>query len=155
MIGARGLINFNGIDAQIEYLDTESGKECSFKPDILVLNEDKDAEIIEEWVKKLNENNVLVINADERRLYKFLHCCKAGVLTYGFSQKACVTASSVVENEGQTVQVCIMRSFESFAGDRILQQEFTVGLTGTQRNVSEILASVAISLLCGGSRDFL
>lgn len=148
VIGTRDLINFNSIDAQIRYLENECEENPQFEPDVLVLNCTVEPDLINKWVNKLKKDNILVINADERKLYQFLHKCRCGVLTYGFNPKACITASSVTEDE--TVQVCVLRSFKSFAGEKILQQEFAVDLSGIHGDVTDILASVTVSLLCRG-----
>jgi hypothetical protein len=149
VIGAQNLINFNGIEAAVTYLDKDAAYE-GYEPDILVLNGYTDNITTDKWVKKLKRHNIAVINADERMLYNFLPGIRCEVLTYGFNPKACVTASSVTEDTGTAVQVAVLRSFQSLTGDFILQQEFCVGLAQRNVNVAEVLASVVVSLLCAG-----
>ncbi|MDR1689354.1 MAG: hypothetical protein LBS21_12180 [Clostridiales bacterium] len=147
VIGARNLINFNGIETAVTYLD-EAGTQEEYEPDILVVNGYTDNVLISKWVKKLKKSGVAIINADERELYNFLPGLSCEVLTYGFNPKACVTASSVTEDNGISLQVAVLRSFQSLAGKLILQQEFCVDLAQKDVNIADVLASVVVSLLC-------
>lgn len=119
------------------------------KIDILVINDSKASELIKKWIENLNNNHILLINADDKCLMKMLTDCKCRVLTYGFNPKSCVSASSVMEGNDKKVQICVMRSFLNLSGEEVLQQEFSVSVNNCDQSVYDILASVSVGLICG------
>jgi hypothetical protein len=62
------------------------------------------------------------------------------VITYGFNNKVCVTASSVMDNE---MQICIQRDLPTLNGAHLEQQEFSVAVDTLERDPLNLLAALA------------
>lgn len=71
----------------------------------------------------LKPDAYLLVNADRKEIFRILAPKTAKLITFGFSTKSCVTASSVTEQE---LQVCIQRGFVSANGRPREPQEFSV-----------------------------
>jgi len=77
---------------------------------------------------------------------------RGNLITYGLNQKACITASSIVDNEldGQ-LHICIQRSFPTIADECTAVQEFPVHMYAL--GVELTIALVGAALVCGASLE--
>jgi UDP-N-acetylmuramyl pentapeptide synthase len=98
-----------------------TGREKQPKINVLVASEA--SPVIAEILPQLGSEDFLIVNADDKSIFPLLAQSKARLITYGFNNRACITASSVT-NDG--VQVCIQRGFTGPEGAEREPQEFPV-----------------------------
>jgi len=113
------------------------------KLDIVVATEA--TPILAEIVPKMAQDSYLVANADDKEIFPYLSPRKAQLVTYGFNNKACVTASSVTD-EG--LHICIQRSFTTLDGNTQDPQEFAA-LVGVTFSPETALGAAAAYAICG------
>ncbi|MCL2699099.1 MAG: hypothetical protein FWE68_02180 [Defluviitaleaceae bacterium] len=107
--------------------------------------------IAPKFLKELEPGDAVVINTDNKQLYSYLGGCRGRLITYGFSSKACVTASSVSGQPleyVQCIQLCIQRELPTLSGDPLEPQEFSVTFK-SPKNISCALGAVAAALIAG------
>ena len=100
------------------------------------------------FLKKLQPGDAVVVNTDNKSLYSYLGGCKGRLITYGFNSKACVTASSVIDQPYECIQLCIQRSLPTLSGGMLEPQEFPV-VFKSPKNIYCALGSVAAALIAG------
>jgi hypothetical protein len=83
---------------------------------------------------------VLIMNPDYREILGEAPKSPGPVITYGFNNKVCVTASSVSDNE---MQICIQRDLPTLDGSHLEQQEFAVAVDTLEKDPSHLLAALA------------
>lgn len=92
------------------------------KFDTIVVN--KEVLNNKQYLKQILENsNYLVINSDINLNLKDYSNIKSRIITYGFNNKATVTASSVTENN---IVICTQRNIEGINKKQIEQQESNI-----------------------------
>lgn len=111
--------------------------------DILIINNNLKKQSQESLIKSGISSKVTIINSDEKNIYKSLNNSKS-IITYGFNNKACVTASSVSES---SVLFCIQRVLHTLSGNTVVQQEFSISVKDTEDNIHSILAAVTSALI--------
>ena len=89
------------------------------KLDIVVASEA--SPVLAEIIPRMTDQDYLVVNADDKAIFPYLAQRSAKLITYGFSSKACITASSVTDDG---LQICIQRGFTALDGDKRDPQEF-------------------------------
>lgn len=89
----------------------------------------------------------MIVNADVNYRLKVPYASE--VVDYGFSRKATVTASSVVQEDwSQTFTCCIQRSFNTINGSHVQPREFKVHINVPGKyNIYNTLASITVLLL--------
>ncbi|MDR2940480.1 MAG: hypothetical protein LBV08_09205 [Clostridiales bacterium] len=124
------------------------------KFNVLVLNAENNYVYQNKLVSCLGEDDFLVLNADQKDVFNNISAIKANLITCGFNQKACITTSSIINSEYDTVLVCIQRAFKSINNKYIGQQEFSVNITSFKDNsIFNILSAIACILICGVEID--
>ena len=113
------------------------------KLDIVVATEA--TPILAEIVPKMAAGSYLVVNADDKEIFPYLSPRSARLITYGFNNKACVTASSVTD-EG--LHICIQRSFTTLDGKTQDPQEFAAPVDATFSPETALGAAAAYAI-CG------
>ena len=139
--------NYN-VDIVIVFLDAEDTK-IEERFNILLLNAEKNYVHQNKLIHKLETEDFLIIDADNSNLFNNIIFGNGTVITCGFNHKACVTTSSVIDNQQKIIQICIQRSFKTIKNKMINQQEFSVNLTNSDENVYNILSAVTAVLICG------
>ena len=91
----------------------------------------------------LSDADFLVINGDCKALFPYLSGLACPVITYGYSGKTCVTASST----DPEVQICIQRDLPSMNGEKLEQREFTYHPLHHEP-ADCVLAAVTAALVC-------
>ncbi len=136
----------NKYKMKVHYLyDTLENNNEKTEYDIVIIN--RPYNFAEKFISLLTPNDVLLINSDNKKINKCLKNNKAKIITYGLNNRACVTASSVVESQYKTVQCCVQRSLPTFKGEFIFQQEFSVNSTSCYVDVNCILACVTAAII--------
>lgn len=106
-------------------------------------------------LQHLNEQDYIIINADEIEILKKIHGKKVNIITYGLNPKASVTLSSIETIElSPTVQCCIQRSLITLAGIEIEPQEFPImlpvrGMKNVQNALSAVIAAMINDIKIG------
>ncbi len=101
---------------------------------------------IDKYVSALTNNDVLIINADNKEINGILHLNRAIVITYGYNNKACITCSSITESD---VTICVQRSFPALNGDVVEPREFVIKIQSQNISIHNILSAAAIALVSG------
>ena len=126
---AVGMVGQNGREMARAFLRMCQGKANCYhitenqqqgpKLDVLVASEA--SPILADLVPKMTPDGYLVVNADDKNIFPYLQPRRAKLITYGFNNKACVTASSITDDG---LHICIQRSFETLDGITRDPQEF-------------------------------
>ena len=124
---------------------------------ILVLNAENNYVHQNRLMGLMRNADYLIVDSDNRDLMNSLNFIRSimnfnGVLiTCGFNAKACVTTSSVIGSEYETIQVCIQHSFRTINNKIIDEQEFSLNISETSNdfNIFSILSGVISVLICG------
>ncbi|MCL2378838.1 MAG: hypothetical protein FWC77_06905 [Defluviitaleaceae bacterium] len=114
------------------------------KLDILVASEA--SPVLAELVPKMAPESYLVANADDKEIFPYLSPRKAKLITYGFNNKACVTASSVTDDG---LHICIQRSFTTLDGAIRDPQEFAAPIGSSLISPDVALGAAAVYAICG------
>ena len=85
-----------------------------------------------------------IMNPDHKDILAYAANSHGILITYGFNNKVCVTASSVMENE---VQICIQRDLPTISGRNIEQQEFGVSVDTEHSAPENLLAAITAALV--------
>ena len=94
-----------------------------------------------------------LVNTDRRGGCSFRRY-SGTLITYGLNQKACITASSIIDDDtesGGQIQVCIQRSFPTVSGECAAVQEFPIHMHGLGAEIT--IALVGMMLVCGAKVD--
>ncbi|MCL2403912.1 MAG: hypothetical protein FWC92_00050 [Defluviitaleaceae bacterium] len=114
------------------------------KLDILVASEA--SPVLSELVPKMTPESYLVANADDKEIFPYLSPRRARLITYGFNNKACVTASSVTDDG---LHICIQRSFTTLDGTTRDPQEFAAPIGSKPVSPETALGAAAAWAICG------
>ena len=87
-----------------------------------------------------------IMNPDQKEILACAANSRSLLITYGFNNKVCVTASSVMENE---MQICIQRELPTFTGKAVDQQEFGVSMDTENHSPENLLAAITAALVAG------
>ena len=113
--------------------------------DIVIVNEEHERAAC--IVGATRPGGVVLLNSDNIGLVASLASLvqerRAGLITYGLNQRACITASSI---SAAGLMVCVQRGFSTAHGETI-PQEFAVATHGLDAEVGMALAGAM--LLCG------
>lgn len=111
---------------------------------VLLITHAPDSSLAER-IARLDKQDYLIVNADDTAIFPFLAQSKnaASVITYGFNPKACITASSISENN---MQVCIQRGFVKPNGQACEPHEFSA-LIPLGADAGDVLAASAYGLV--------
>lgn len=102
-----------------------------------------------DFLNELTADDIVIINTDNKTLYNYLNGSRGRLITYGFSSKACVTASSVVDEAYECIQLCIQRSIPTLTGSILEPQEFSLSFDDTSKNIYCVLGAVTAALIAG------
>ena len=134
-----GIIGLNGQEMARAFLRMYGGndaycyhitdKQPEQKLNIVVA--DEVTPIFDTVVTTLGSDDFLIVNADDKTILNALKKIpkKSKLITYGFNNRACITASSVTND---CVQVCIQRGFFGLDGQEREPQEFSASTKGEQ-----------------------
>lgn len=122
-----GVVGKDGHEVEKELNRMSGGKaEClninndENELDILVVSEG--SPVLTKAIPKLSKSGYLVVNADDKTIFPYIVPANAKVVTYGFNNKACITASSISDD---SLQICIQRGFTALDGAIKDPQEFS------------------------------
>ena len=90
------------------------------------------------------ENRFFIMNPDQKDILAYAANSRGLIITYGFNNKVCVTASSVMENE---IQICVQRDLPTLSGKSVDQQEFGVSADTENRSPENLLAAITAALV--------
>jgi len=95
-------------------------------------------------------HSFILINSDQQDTYSTIRSYSGNLISYGLNQKACITASSIFDDEqyGQ-LQICIQRAFPTLKGGSVAVQEFPVHMYAL--GVEATIALVGTMLVCGST----
>lgn len=95
---------------------------------------------------EFGKDDIILLNSDDKNNLKLPRGSRARVITYGLNNKACVTASSILDEELLSVQFCIQRSLPTLSGKVIEEQEFPLKLF-EKSDVGSVLAATTLLLM--------
>jgi hypothetical protein len=109
--------------------------------DILVASGGSD---IAQGVIESQSNRFFIINPDQKDIMACAANSQSLLITYGFNNKVCVTASSVMENE---VQICVQRELPTLSEGVVEQQEFGTEVDTEKHSSEVLLAAISAALV--------
>jgi len=112
------------------------------KVDVLIASEA--SPMLGSIIPSLGQDDYLVVNSDDREILPFLPGTQAKLITYGFNNRACITASSVSDDG---LQVCIQRAFNGMDGAERLPQEFPAKVGHSEESESVLGAAAAWAIM--------
>jgi len=122
--------------------------EVMIPPDVLVINDQHDSAA--RVVLGMSPSSFVLINSDRKSSYAPIRRYAGNLITYGINQKACLTASSIVDDElGGQLQLCIQRNFPTATGGVATVQEFPVHMHAL--GLDATIALVGVMLVCGAN----
>lgn len=110
---------------------------------VVILNVKEISFKIEELKKILNKAKYIIINSDLEENLQILQDLDLNVITFGFNNKATITASSVQE---ESALICIQRGILVKNKVEIEQQEIKIDIN-SKDNIYEIMGAIAVLLI--------
>jgi len=147
-----GIVGYNGREMTRAFLRMSQGTASCYHitdrqplgPKVNVLVASEASPVLADVIPSLGSEDFLIVNADDKKIFTMLdeipmpENFKAKLITYGFNNRACITASSVT-NDG--VQVCIQRGFQGIDGAEREPHEFSARANG--ENSMSVLGAAA------------
>jgi len=144
-----GMIGQNGREMAREFLRMSQGTANCYhiteaqqqgpKLDVLVVSEA--SPVLKEIIPRLAQEGYLVVNADDKAIFPYLSPSNARLITYGFNNKACITASSVTDD---SLHICIQRAFTALDGAERDPQEFSANVGQVPVSPEATLGAAAV-----------
>ncbi|MCL2386946.1 MAG: hypothetical protein FWC89_05260 [Defluviitaleaceae bacterium] len=149
---AVGIVGYNGREMTRAFLRMSQGTASCYHitdsqplgPKVNVLIAAEASPVLTEIVPSLSSNDYLIVNADDKTIFPLLGQSEAKLITYGFNNRACITASSVTDD---AVQVCIQRGFAGADGTEREPHEFSARATNGENSMSVLGAAAAWAVL--------
>jgi len=95
--------------------------------------------------KIVSNSNIAVVNTDNKKNLEILENLKGTVITYGFNQKATITASSV---EDSNISICVQRVIENVNGEKIEPIEYVENMEDIKNiEISDVIGVKTIENL--------
>ena len=147
-----GIIGLNGREMTRAFLRMSKGAANCYHitdkqtrgPKINVLVAAEASSVLAEIAPTLGSDDFLIINSDDKNIFPLLENSHAKLITYGFNNRACITASSVT-NDG--VQVCVQRGFKGIDGTEREPHEFAARASANENSMSVLGAAAAWAVL--------
>ncbi|MCL2851669.1 MAG: hypothetical protein FWE20_01355 [Defluviitaleaceae bacterium] len=113
--------------------------------DVLIINDPHES--AGQVLADMLPDSFVLMNSDRSKTMP-IRRYSGNLITYGLNQKACITTSSIVDDElGGQLQICIQRGFPTAAGEPAAVQEFPVHMHAL--GVDAAIALVGAMLVCG------
>ena len=139
------LAGISSLCGELYPLPLPSG-ECPPRIDVLIINDPHESAA--SISLDMPQSSFVLINSDKRSNYFPIKRYAGNLITYGLNRKACITASSIVDDElGGQLQICIQRSFPTASGQTAAVQEFPVHMHAL--GVDATISLVGAMLVCG------
>jgi hypothetical protein len=149
-----GVVGYNGREISRAFLRMSQGTASCYHitdrqplgPKINILVAAEASPVLTAILPSLDAEDFLIVNADDNKIFPLLENSgnKAKLITYGFNNRACITASSVT-NDG--VQICIQRGFTAMDGAECEPQEFSARAVHGENSMSVLGAAAAWAVL--------
>jgi UDP-N-acetylmuramyl tripeptide synthase len=98
----------------------------------------------------INKNTVMIVNADYISVLELIESKQYYTVTYGYSSKAVVTASSVGDSMTENNYLCcIQKNINTIKGKIFEPQEFKIHMFQSSHNIYNILAAAAFTVVNG------
>jgi len=137
----REILDSAGTLSSFLIIDLEQKAEKS-AVDILVAA--GDSVIAQKFIEESQACRFFIMNPDHKEILAYAANSRSLLITYGFNNKVCVTASSVMENE---IQICIQRDLPTLSDNSIEQQEFGVSADTEEYSPENLLAAITAALV--------
>jgi hypothetical protein len=146
-----GIVGYNGREITRAFLRMSQGTANCYHitdrqplgPKINILIASEASPVLAKVLPSLCDDDFLIVNADDKEIFPMLENFKAKLITYGFNNRACITASSVT-NDG--VQICIQRGFQGIDGAEREPSEFNARANG-EHSMSVLGAAAAWAVI--------
>jgi hypothetical protein len=147
-----GIIGLNGREMTRAFLRMSEGAASCYHitdkqtlgPKVNVLVAAEASPVLAEVAPTLGSDDFLIVNSDDKNIFPLPENVPAKLITYGFNNRACITASSVT-NDG--VQVCVQRGFKGMDGVEREPHEFAARVSGCENSMSVLGAAAAWAVL--------
>ena len=151
-----GMVGQNGREMAQAFLRMSKGAASCYHitqkqqngPKLNILVASEASPVLTELIPRMTSNDYLVVNADDKAIFPYINKLGAKLITYGFNNKACITASSVTDD---SLHVCIQREFTSLDGNQRIPQEFAAPVRPLVLSPEAALGAAAAWVICGGA----
>lgn len=151
-----GIVGNNGREISRAFLRMSRGTASCYHitdrqplgPKVNILVAAEASPVLAKIIPSLGSEDFLIVNSDDTEIFPMLEGLPESLrlITYGFNNRACITASSVTRDG---VQVCVQRGFCALDGSEREPHEFSARASG-ENSMSVLGAAAAWAVL---SRD--
>jgi len=131
---------------KVNFIDLERMENFkNIKFDIILISNLKEYYKNNNFKKIVSNTHTAVINTDIKKNLQTLDYYNGTVITYGFNQKATITASSV---DGDNISICIQRVIENIKGQKIEPIEYVESIRDIKNiEISDVIGIKTIESL--------
>ena len=131
---------------KVNFIDLERMENFkNIKFDIILISNLKEYYKNNNFKKIVSNTHTAVINTDIKKNLQTLDYYNGTVITYGFNQKATITASSV---DGGNISICIQRVIENIKGQKIEPIEYVESMRDIKNiEISDVIGIKTIESL--------
>ena len=98
----------------------------------------------------LDEKAIAIVNVDDSELVAALEEIKKNVVTYGFSSKASITASSIGDDVFKdNFLCCLKRAIPTKSGILVEPQEYSIKAPANDLDVYQVMAAASFAIING------
>lgn len=116
------------------------------KIDILVIDHCIEEIFLQKYLNKLKKKSIIIVNVDDRELVRQMFGVKNMIVSYGFSNKASITLSSLVQGDKDIFMFCLQRNIQTIRLKKIIEQEFLINSVNISSMDTLIIVSVLLIL---------
>ena len=147
-----GIVGNNGREMTRAFLRMSQGRASCYHitdrqplgPKINVLVAAEASPVLAAILPQLGTDDYLIVNSDDMTIFPLLENTVARLITYGFNNRACITASSVTRDG---VQICVQRGFQGIDGAEREPHEFSARAVSGENSMSVLGAAAAWAVL--------
>ncbi|MCL1878876.1 MAG: hypothetical protein FWF80_08455 [Defluviitaleaceae bacterium] len=150
-----GIVGNNGREMTRAFLRMSRGAASCYHitdrqilgPKVNVLVAAEASPVLAKVIPSLGSEDFLIVNSDDTKIFTMLETLPKNfsrLITYGFNNRACITASSVTQDG---VQVCVQRGFCGIDGTEREPHEFSARTSCGENSMSVLGAAAAWAVL--------
>lgn len=118
--------------------------------DIKEVSNDNFSELMRKILSLMDEKGIVIVNADNSEIIKFLHGFKYYTITYGFNSKASITTSSIGDDLYKDNFMCyLQRTISGKNGLLVEPQEYRIKVDYNDFDSYSVLAAATFAIVNG------
>ncbi len=118
--------------------------------DLKEISNDNFSELMRKLFSLMDEKGIVIVNADDGEIIKFLHGLKYYTITYGFNSKASITTSSIGDDVyKENFMCCLQRTISGKNGLLVEPQEYRIKVSSNDFDSYSVLAAATFAIVNG------